>query len=254
MNKKIEEYLVEVSLSHDLVFEEVYALFLQTIAQVYDAFGSAYINDDGTILVAKCKENSKRLYLKHYVVSAKMYERIDRTFKKLLQEYDLEKTAERFIFANIGEVVEVKVLKVTEKNIYVTPILEVSSALGYKFILTKNKCFYDENLKAGDEIKVVYERVLREEKIVQVRRFNKLVCEAVFTKLFHKLINIVEEDYSYKEVDFSLMFKKKKILIFVKWEKLPTSFFRNYFENELKKVFGKCNLSVKKRSKEKEIN
>lgn len=246
MNRKIKKYLTEVSLTHDLVFEEVNALFLQAVGEAYDSIGSAYVNNDGTILVAKSKEN-RELYLKHYTISAKMYQQINQTFQNLLREYDLAKTAEKFIFANIGKVVNVKVLKITDKNIYVTPVLEVSSALGYKFLLKKNKCFYGEKLEIGDEIKVVYERVLRKEKLVQIRRFDKLVCEAVFEELFHKLIDIVEEDYSFIDVDFTLNFRKKKVLTFVKWEKVPTSFFRKYFENELKKVFGRCDLMVKKK-------
>lgn len=246
MNRKIKKYLVEVSLSHDLVFEEVTALFLQAVGEAYGSIGSAYVNDDGTILVAKSNEN-RELYLKHYTISAKMYQKINQTFQKLLRQYGLEKTAEKFIFANINRVVNVKVLKVTEKSIYVTPVLEVSSALGYKFLLRKNKCFYNDSLEAGDELKVIYERVLSGEKLVQVRRFDKLVCESIFTELFHKLINIVGEDYRFLDVDFTLNFKKKKVLIFVKWEKVPTSFFRKYLENELKKVFGRCDLMVKKK-------
>jgi len=246
LNKKIKKYLIEVSLSHDLVFEEVYALFLQAVGEAYGSIGSAYVNDDGTILVAKSKEN-RELYLKHYTISTKMYQQINQTFQKLLRQYGLAKTAEKFIFANISKVVNVKVLKITEKSIYVTPVLEVSSALGYKFLLRKNKCFYSDNLEVGDEIKVVYERVLSKEKLVQVRRFDKLVCEVIFTELFHKLIGIIEEDYKFLDVDFTLNFKKKKVLIFIKWEKVPTSFFRKYLENELKKIFGRCDLMVKKK-------
>lgn len=256
MNKKIKKYLIEVSLSHDLVFEEVNALFLQAVGETYGSIGSAYVNDDGTILVAKSKEN-RELYLKHYTISTKMYQKINLTFQKLLRQYGLEKTAEKFIFANISRVVNVRVLKITEKSVYVTPVLDVSSALGYKFLLRKNKCFYNDSLEIGDEIKVVYERVLSKEKLVQVRRFDKLVCEAIFTELFHKLIGIVEEDYKFIDVDFTLNFKKKKVLIFIKWEKVPTSFFRKYLENELKKVFGSCDLMVKKkvlRRKENEAN
>jgi len=246
LNRKIKKYLTELSLSYDLVFEEVHAIFLQAIGEAYGAIGSAYVNDDGTILVAKIKEN-RELYLKHYLISAKMYQQINQAFQKLLQKYSLEKTAEKFIFAHINKVVNVRVIKITEKSIYITPVLEVSSALGYKFLLRKNKCFYNEDLRVGDEIKVVYERVLREEKLVQVRRFDKLVCEAIFIELFHKLIGIVEEDYRFIDVDFTLNFRKKKVLIFVKWEKVPTSFFRKYFENELEKVFGRCDLMIKKK-------
>lgn len=251
MNEKIKKYLIEVSLSHDLVFEEVNALFLQAVGEAYGSIGSAYVNDDGTILVAKSKEN-RELYLKHYTVSVKMYQKVNQSFQKLLRQYGLEKTAEKFIFANIGKVVNVRVLKTTEKSIYVTPVLEESSALNYKFLLRRNKCFYNDNLEAGSELKVIYERVLSREKLVQVRRFDKLVCESIFTELFHKLINVVEEDYSFTSVDFTLNFKKKKVLIFVKWEKIPNSFFRKYLENELKKVFGRCDLMIKKKIQKKE--
>jgi hypothetical protein len=178
-----------------------------------------------------------------------MYQKINQSFQKLLQNYSSQKSAEKFIFANIGKAVEVRVLKITEKSIYVTPVLEVSSALGYKFLLRKNRCFYKEKLEVGDKIKVIYERVLREEKLVQVRRFDKLVCEAIFNELFHKLIGIVGEDYRFIDIDFTLDFRKKKVLVFVKWKKLPTAFFRKYLENELKKVFGRCNLMLKKKER-----
>ena len=214
-------------------------------SRAYDAIGSAYINEDGSVLVAKSE--NRKLYLKHYNISSKMYERINEIFEKILREYSLQKSAEKFIFANIGKVINTKVIKITDKNIYVTPVLKVSSALGYKFLLRKNKCFYGDTLKVGDEIKVVYKRVLREEKLVQVHRFHKAVCEVIFRELFHKLIKIVEEDYRYTDVDFVLDFRKKKVLMFVRWEKVPTSFFRNYFENELEKVFGRCDLMIKKK-------
>lgn len=245
MNNKIKKYLTEVSLLYDLIYEEVEALFLQSVGEVYIGLGS-YVNNDGTVLIAKSKENGE-IYLKHYVVSAKMYEKIDASFKNLVQKYAFVKSAEKFIFTYIGKVVNVKVIKITEKNIYVTPVLEAGSALGYKFVLRKNKCFYNEKLEVGDEIKVIYERVLRKEKLVQVKRFNRLVCEAIFKELFHKLINVVEEDYEFTDVNFLLDFKKKRVLIFVKWKRVPTFFFRKYLENELKNVFGKCKLLIKKR-------
>jgi RNase P/RNase MRP subunit POP5 len=92
LNRKIKKYLVEISLSHDLVFEEVNALFLQSVGEAYGSIGSAYINDDGTILVAKSKDNG-RLYLKHYIISTKMYQKINKSFQKLLQNYSSQISA-----------------------------------------------------------------------------------------------------------------------------------------------------------------
>ena len=66
--KNLEEYVFD-----DNPLISYFDTVLQAIGEAYGAIGSAYVNDDGTILVAKSKEN-RELYLKHYVISAKMYQ------------------------------------------------------------------------------------------------------------------------------------------------------------------------------------
>ncbi|MFW9620148.1 MAG: hypothetical protein ACMV0K_11780, partial [Sulfurospirillum sp.] len=78
------------------------------LARAYNAFGSAYVWEDGTISLALSQNST--LYIKHFIISQKQYEKIAKILNSLLFEYSQKRDALQFTMQSHGKVIEVEVI------------------------------------------------------------------------------------------------------------------------------------------------
>lgn len=110
------------------------------LARAYNAFGSAYVWEDGTISLALSQNST--LYIKHFIISQKQYEKIAKILNSLLFEYSQKRDALQFTMQSHGKVIEVEVIGEEDGHFFVKPVLDVGTLDGgYRFILPKISFF-----------------------------------------------------------------------------------------------------------------
>lgn len=242
--KKYRHYLSEISALYSISKVEAEAIFKSAVARAYNAIGSAYIWDDGTITITK-DDKGATLYVKNFVISTKQYTQIIKIFEQLLMDYAQKRDA--LVFANSarGKMIDVEIIDDCDDGYLVKPLNSSGYIDGYKFILTQNKLFHGEHFRVKTRTKVLCKGFNSERKIVVLSRFEQAIALDIFQKCFLECLNSLGKHYSYQSIHVNMNGKTKAITFFVDWDKRPSSFVISWLCKELRSVLGRCNIIYK---------
>ena len=214
------------------------------LARAYNAFGSAYVWEDGTISLALSQNST--LYIKHFIISQKQYEKIAKILNSLLFEYSQKRDALQFTMQSHGKVIEVEVIGEEDGHFFVKPVLDVGTLDGgYRFILPKNKLFYNELLHVSSKLLCVCKGFFEKEKAILLSRFEKDMALFYFSQFFEECMQSIGKRYEYKHLDISLNKKSKNVTFVVIWKTKPSTTVISFLQKELNQVFGRCNIIFK---------
>lgn len=242
--KKYRRYLSEISALYSISEIEAEAIFKAAVARAYNAIGSSYIWEDGTITLAK-DDKGAVIYLKNYVVSQKQYNRIIGIFDEMLMDYAQKRDSLNFAISVRSRVIDVEILAETDTAFIVKPIITFGSIEGYGCVLPKNKLFFNEQLAIHDKIKVCCKGFNQNEKAVLMNRFDKQVALDVFHYHFNECLKSLNRVYLYKSIYVQLNPHTKAITFILDWKTKPSSVVISFLCKELRNELGRCNIIFK---------
>ena len=242
--KKYRRYLSEISALYSISEIEAEAIFKACVARAYDAIGSAFIWNDGTITLAK-GDRGAVIYLKNYVVSQRQYNRIITIFDEMLMDYAQKRDALNFALSVKNRVIDVEIIAETDTCFIAKPIIDFGSIEGYGFILPKNKLFHNEKLFVHDQIKACCKGFNQSENAVLLNRFDKQVALEIFHQHFNACLKSLNRVYLYKSIFVQLNPHKKAITFILDWKTKPSSVVISFLCKELRSELGRCNIIFK---------
>lgn len=249
-SQKYQKYLKEVSNQYDLVETEVMGLFFSAIARAYDAIGSAYVWDDGTISLAVDQNSNKSLVIKDYVISSKQYDKITKIFVQLVERYSKQRDELYFLQKIKGKIIQAKISKDLGDKYSLLPIFDLGGIRNFQFLLPKSKVFSGDDLSIGSKIFVMCHGLKKyQEHFVECTRFDKKICGAIFVDEFNKLLRILNEKYCYENFSPILNHSSKEVIFLIEWKVLANGFFISELNKRLNLRIGKCLIRLKKSSK-----
>ena len=242
--KKYERYLDEISARYSISMIEAEALFKMAIAKAYDAYGSAYVWEDGTITLAM-DTNSAVFRIKNYIISQKQYAKIVKIFEALL--FDYAQKSEALKFANVSKetLIQVEIIEETHESYIVKPCVSSGAIGGYRFILRKNKLFYKEEFLRSQKIECVCKGFYEKEGAVFLTRFDKQIARNLFLRFYKQCMESLGKYYEFKSVGIHLNPKSKAVTFIVDWKTRPSTTVISFLTKELQSVLGRCSIVYK---------
>ncbi len=242
-SKKYKRYIDEISARYTISDIEAEALFKMAIAKAYNAIGSAYVWEDGTITLVR--DDQQILYIKNYVVSSKQYSLIVKNFETLLRDYAKKRDALNFALSCKGLVIRVEIIKKLENGYLVKPELASGAVDAYHFFLPNERLFFNESFNIGDKTNVYCKGFFQKDLMIHVSRFEEKIALDVFTQHFNACLVSLERVFLYKRLIVKLNVRTKAVSFILDWKKRPSAFVLSFLNKELKKEFGRCTISYK---------
>ena len=214
------------------------------IAKAYNAYGSAYVWDDGTITLA-IDNHSAVFRIKNYIISQKQYVKIVKIFETLL--FDYAQKSEAVKFANLSKemLILVEIIDETQESYIVRPCVSIGAIGGYRFVLRKNKLFYQETFSRTQKIECVCKGFQEKEGAVFLSRFDKQIAHNLFLNFYALCMQSLGKVYEYKSIDIVLNQKTKSVTFIVNWKTRPSTTVISFLTKELQSVIGRCSVVFK---------
>ena len=243
-SKKYKRYIDEISARYTISDIEAEALFKMAIAKAYNAYGSAYVWEDGTITLAM--DNHSTVFLiKNYIISQKQYIKIVKIFEAMLFDYAQKLEALKFATISKDALIEVEIMEETQEGYIVKPCVSIGAIGGYRFILRKNKLFYKETFLRSQKIECVCKGFHEKERAVFLTRFDEKIARNLFLRFYAQCMHSLGKYYEFKSLGIHLNPKSKAVTFIVDWKTRPSTTVISFLTKELQSVLGRCSIIYK---------